>query len=520
MNINVLALSLLSALFYVLASPFFDLEPLGWLAIAPLIGAVTLSRSLKEAFLAGLAAGVAAYSGLCYWLINTMVNFGGLGYLASFFFFLFLNLYLALYWAFFTLLLKKISQRGLSLILGAPSLWVALEYLRTYLFTGHPWGLIAYTQYKNIYAIQLADCLGVYGISFILVLFSSLFFQIVAKFIREKALPFRELAMLLLLIGLTFSYGIIKVNYYKAPEKTFQAGLIQGNIDQALKWDKKYTAKTIAIYEELSQKALRESGDLHVIIWPETAVPFYFQQPGILRNRVMRMSGTLDSPIIFGSPAYSFKEDQKINYLNSAFLISPDKEKRKIEVIDRYDKIHLVPFGEYVPLKKLLFFVEKITQGIGDFTPGKGVMTLDVEVNNSDKVKLSFGPLICYEAIFPDLVRRFVKEGANVLVNITNDGWYGKTSAPYQHLSAITFRSVENGVYMLRSANTGVTAIVDPLGRIVKETKIYEESFITGKISPSRKKTFYTRYGDLFAMFVSIIAILLLALSIKPPNTP
>lgn len=518
MNIKILLLSLLSALFYILASPSFDLEPLGWIALIPLIGAAVYSKTLKEAFLAGLLAGLAAYSGLCYWIVNTLVSYGGINYFASFLLFLLLNFYLALYWAFFTLLLKKLSQRGYSILLTAPSLWVALEYLRTYLFTGHPWTLIAYTQYKNIHAIQLADHLGVYGISFILVLFSALSFQIIVLYLKEKKTAYKEVAGLLLLPVITFSYGIIKIKDYQSTEQTFTAGLIQGNIEQGKKWDAQYKGKTIAIYEDLSRKARMEAGKLDIIVWPETAVPFYFQRPDGLRSRIMQLSGKLDSPLIFGSPAYSFGEDRKVNYLNSAFLISPDRKKRIIEVVDRYDKIHLVPFGEYVPLKKLLFFIEKFTHGIGDFTPGKGVMTLNIKAGGSEAVNLSFGPLICYEAIFPDLVRQFVKKGANVLVNITNDGWYGKTSAPYQHLSAVAFRSVENGVYTLRAANTGVTAIIDPLGRIVKETEIFEEAFITGQISISQKKTFYTRYGDLFAMAISVLVIFLLVISIKSKN--
>lgn len=509
MSIGIILFSLLSALLYVLASPSANLEPLGWIALTPLIYAVDRCCLPKDAFKAGMAGGMLAYSGLCYWFIGTMMSFGGMPFLVSLFFFLFLAMYMALYWAIFAYLLKRASLQGISVLIAAPSLWVALEYLRTYLFTGHPWALLGYTQYKNISIIQLSDITGVYGISFILALFSATVYELIRRYRLKNSLPLREAVLLLALFIIPLSYGSIKVSNYKEPERVLSAALIQGNIEQGVKWNEEYKEKTVDIYRRLSEKAHEEAGKFDIIVWPETAVPFYYQQAGSLTRKVRAISRDLDSPILFGSPAYKY-ENKKVGYLNSAFLIAPSIDKRNIETIGRYDKYHLVPFGEYVPLANYLFFMNKITAGIGDFVPGKGVMTLDMTGGESSGPDISYGPLICYEGIFPDLVRRFVKDGANVLVNITNDAWYGRSSAPYQHLSAIVFRSVENGVYMLRAANTGVSAIVDPLGRIEGETGIFEEGFLTGKIGLADSKTIYTRYGDLFAIAISSLSIFLI----------
>jgi len=223
--------------------------------------------------------------------------------------------------------------------------------------------------------------------------------------------------------------------------------------------------------------------------------------------------GVKSTAILFGSPAYAM-EGEKISYLNSAFLIAPDNSG-SIGTLGRYDKHHLVPFGEYVPMKRLLFFVNKITEGIGDFSPGEGVKSLDMRVGNTLRELVSFSPLICYEGIFPDQVRRFVKGGGDVLVNVTNDAWYGRSSAPYQHLSAAVFRAAENGVYMLRAANSGISAIIDPVGRIKASTALFDETFLTGHIYLQNEKTIYSRRGDLFAIFMSIVTVTSIAVSLK-----
>jgi apolipoprotein N-acyltransferase len=308
--------------------------------------------------------------------------------------------------------------------------------------------------------------------------------------------------VILLIVTANVGYGFFKISGFEPSGRALKVALVQGNISQDQKWQEGFQSETLDIYHRLSEEALAEAGHLDLIIWPETAAPFYFQQPGALRDKLLGTVESLDVPLLFGSPAYRM-EEKGFAYLNSAYLVAPSAGG-SVETLDRYDKLHLVPFGEYVPLKNILFFVSKLTEGVGDFSAGEGIKSLVVKTPSGD---MALGPLICYEGIFPNLVRQFVKGGADVLVNITNDAWYGRSSAPYQHLSAVAFRAVENGVYLIRAANTGITAIVDPLGRVVKATDIFVEGQLSGEIYISGKKTVYTRFGDIFAIAASVISL-------------
>ena len=508
MNKRIYGFSLLSAALYVLASPPIDLEFIGFFCLTPLLFAIKVSKTSRQALGAGLGSGLAATIGLYYWLIHTMTTYGGLSYPLSVLLFLILVAYLTLYWVCFTVVVKSLTNAGLSMIITAPLIWVALEYIRTYLFSGFPWALLGYTQHKSTHFIQLADLTGVYGISFMLVLTSALIFKGLRGYFVKKSMPLKEGILVLVIISIACSYGLLRSVKYSESENTSTVAIIQGNIAQDIKWDRRFLKETLQIYASLSSEALSKEKELDLILWPETATPFYFQQPGSLRNEVLNISKGLDTPLVFGSPAYREME-KGYSYLNSAYLLSPHVDGERVHILGRYDKIHLVPFGEYVPLKKLLFFVTKITEGIGDFSPGEGVKSLTLPASHKASASMSLGPLICYEVIFPDLVRQFVKKGSNVLVNLTNDGWYGRTSAPYQHLSAAVFRSVENKVYLLRAANTGVSAIINPLGKVETSLGIFERGFITGKIAVSKDKTFYSRYGDVFAKVATFLSFLI-----------
>jgi len=498
-----LFLSLSSALLYILATPPVDLSLLGWVCLAPLIAAAVGAGSSKVAFKYGLVSGLAASLGLYYWLVYTMSTFGGLPYAVSFFLFLLLAAFLALYWAFFAFFAHLFSKENYPLWLFLPLLWVGLEYLRGWLFTGFPWALLGYTQHESHNVIQVAEFTGVYGVSGLLVLVSVLFYKGWSGFKSSGRFPLKETIVILLLVTADAGYGFFKVNSFEPSGRALKVALVQGNISQDQKWQEGLQSETLDIYDRLSRAALAEAGRLDLIVWPETAVPFYFQQPGALRSRLLNSVESLDVPLLFGSPAYRM-EGKGFTYLNSAFLLDTSG-RGTTKALDRYDKLHLVPFGEYVPLKKLLFFVSKLTEGVGDFSAGEGVKSLVLKTQSGD---VALGPLICYEGIFPNLVRQFVKGGADVLVNITNDAWYGRSSAPYQHLSAASFRAVENGIYLLRAANTGITAIVDPLGRVVKSTDLFAEGQLGGEVYISGKKTVYTRFGDIFAIAASVASVL------------
>jgi apolipoprotein N-acyltransferase len=271
-------------------------------------------------------------------------------------------------------------------------------------------------------------------------------------------------------------------------------GLVQGNIDQSVKWDESFQKETLQIYERLSFKVAEQKPDL--IIWPETATPFFFQDATEYRSLILDIPKKTHAFLLFGTPSYKTLKG-KVNHYNSAYLASPSGE-----LVGKYDKIHLVPFGEYIPMQDLLFFIGSLGEGIGDFKSGK-------EIFNFALPHGKFGVLICFEIIFPDLSRRFVKKGANFLVTLTNDAWFGRTSAPYQHFSMAAFRAVENRVFVARAANTGITGFIDPRGKILKEGEIFTEEAMSETVRLSSRKTFYTLFGDVFAWVCSGFSILI-----------
>jgi apolipoprotein N-acyltransferase len=247
----------------------------------------------------------------------------------------------------------------------------------------------------------------------------------------------------------------------------------------------------------------KEKPDL--IIWPETATPFFFQDEKEYQPIVLGIPQKAKAFLLFGTPFYRIERGQ-VNHYNSAFLVSASGG-----LVGRYDKVHLVPFGEYVPLQEILFFVgSSLGEGIGNFKSGGKIINFSIPQGK-------FGVLICFEIIFPDLCRKFVKNGANFLVTITNDAWFGKTSAPYQHLSIAAFRAVENRVYISRAANTGISGIIDPKGKILKQGDIFTEEAINGVIHMSQTKTFYTLYGDVFGWICSGLSIIFLAAALFYP---
>jgi apolipoprotein N-acyltransferase len=490
-------LSLFSGVLLILSFPNFDLEFLAWFALVPLLYSVE-GKGLLPAFALGFLTGFVSFLGILYWIIVAVHTYGNVPLILSGLILLLLVMYLSLFFGVFTFLNRFFqTASGLRTVLLAPILWVSLEYLRSFLLTGFPWANIGYSQYLNLPFIQMADITGAYGPSFVIILVNAALFWVLQQWPR-KAFPFKEVAVtaLILLGCLIYGYGKIRLTDRQISQNLpLKIGLVQGNIDQSIKWDESFQKETLKIYERLSFKVSKGKPDL--IIWPETATPFFFQEAKEYQPVILDISEKTDAFLLFGSPSYKI-EKGKVNHYNSAYLASPAKQ-----MIGRYDKIHLVPFGEYVPLSNLLFFIGSLGEGIGNFKPGK-------EIFNFSLPQGKFGVLICFEIIFPDLCRRFVKEGADFLVTITNDAWFGRTSAPYQHLSMATFRAIENRVFIARAANTGISAFIDPKGKIVEQGGIFTEEAINGTIRLSKERTFYTLYGDVFAWICCAFSILLL----------
>lgn len=470
-----------------LALPFLTpkFSSLAWFGFVPLF-LVLRGKGGLHAFILSYLTGVIFWVLTIFWLVN--VTLLGL---------ILLVLYLALYFGIFGLLSCRLINTKYFLI-TVPSLWVILEYARSHLLTGFPWSLLGYSQYLNLYIIQVSDLTGVWGISFLIVMINMAFYLV---FISRPFVFKRTLRLFLLFLILFFfmiAYGYYRINYSYhinpvKPVKAVRLAVIQPNIPQELKWQTHSRIFIMQRYFELTDMAIKDNPDL--IIWPEASLPVVLEEEPhyllSLRDYIVKNQ----KPLLFGSVT------SKGNlYYNSALLISGQGE-----LLSQYDKLHLVPFGEYVPFRGSLRFLDTIAP-IGDIARGDGYTIFRLLDN--------FGVLICFEDVFPELARNFVKRGARLLVNITNDAWFGKTPEAYQHLAASVFRAVENRVYLVRCANTGVSAFISPLGKIISTVKDDkgEDIFVPGyKIETiflySSPCTFYGRYGD-FLPFLSMLFLL------------
>jgi len=473
-----------SGVLLALAFPSASLAPLAWFALVPLF------CSLEERpFRKGFVTGLVFFAAVLYWLNIVMVTYGGLNLVFSIVAYLLLVAYLALYVGAVTAAAMHLARRlGWSPLWTLPLAWAAGEYLRAHLLSGFPWASLGYSQYALLPLVQSADLWGVYGLSLLLV-FSNAVLARLWKEAPERRWRGSCLAGLLVLAGLfvaNLGYGYLRLDQAAETDREqLRIALIQGNIDQSVKWNPDHLARTLRTYLDLSRQAIAPQ-PVDLLVWPESATPFFYQDGGPAARLVDDLAVASGSYLLFGSPAYQ-REEGRTSYLNSAFLLSPQGRP-----LGRSDKVHLVPFGEYVPLKWLLPFVDKLVVGIGDFSPG----TVSPLAMNGHQL----GVLVCYEAIFPDLARDYVRQGADLLVNITNDAWFGRSSAPWQHLEMACFRAIENRVWLARAANTGVSALVDPTGKIRRESGLFEATQISGLAGYGARPGIYGRFGDVLPM--------------------
>jgi apolipoprotein N-acyltransferase len=487
--------ALLCGVLMFLSFPKFGLGFIAWIAFVPLFIALRNVVSLRQAFLLGLIAGLAAHIGMIYWITYVVVNYGHLPVYLGVLLMLLLATYLSLYVALFAA--GTVYLRGkLPLYLAAPVVWICLEYLKSYLFTGFPWENLGYSQHHNILFIQIADITGVHGLSFLIILLNATFYQIMTERTRKS---YAIAASVILLWAAVYAYGAVRIQQINKIQKdapVLNVSLIQGNIDQSIKWNEGFQKETITIYEELSLR--RPPKNEGLIVWPETAVPFNYQDENDLHRQIRNLATQTKSWLLFGSMSYA-PGSEKTDYYNSAYLLSPQGDIR-----GKYDKVHLVPYGEYVPLRTLFPFVSSLAAGIGDFAEGRGFHP----INMGDR---KIGVMICYEGILAEAGRMYKNEDTELLVNITNDAWFGKTSAPHQHLSMSIFRAVETRLYFVRAANTGISAIVDATGRIIEQTGLFQKADISGSIKFIKVPTIYARCGDwiVFAGFAFLAVVLL-----------
>jgi apolipoprotein N-acyltransferase len=499
--------ALCSGLLLILSFPgAFGWWPLAWLALVPLLTAV---RNVPpgRAFRLGLLTGFVHYTFLLYWIVIVLSTYGYLPWWVAVPALLLLSLYMSLYTAIFSLIISWFMQRGRGRVLWvAPLLWVALDYLRSLLFSGFPWQDLGYSQYRFAALLQTADLLGHYGITALLVLANCLFFVFITLPPRDgerreaagcsrRAILLREVGPAAFIILAALVYGMVRSEQMAgrvAACPTFPVAVVQGNIPQDLKWTLPMQQRTVEIYRRLSEEALtaRPNGKKpELLIWPETALPFYLQPAARLPQAVEDLVEKNGVSLLTGVPFMEqggFGEEPEDRYYNSALLLAPDGLDDQ-----RYNKQHLVPFGEYIPLRNYLPLPGPLVEGMGDFTSGSGQQPLACQ-------SVRIGVLICFESIFPELARQWVKNGADLLVNLTNDAWYGRSSAPWQHFSMAVFRAVETRRSLARAANTGISGFIDPLGRVSGATNLFEPAYAAAAVPICREMTFFVRYGHFF----------------------
>jgi apolipoprotein N-acyltransferase len=482
-----------------LAFPKFNLFFFSWISLIPLF-LVLQKKTPGKGFLLGWMAGFSYYAVLLYWIPAVPSHYGGLSIPISILIYLGFMSFLGLIWAAFSLCFTKIHKSFpiLSFFL-APFLWVAFEHIITHILTGFPWGLLGYGQFKNLYFIQMATITGITGLSFILVLFQCMF--VLSMKLRKKA-PFFAALSLVLLIHVS---GYMSIKDIPTQKNSFLAAVIQGNVSSDIQWGQLSFEEIESLFNQhlqLSRDAALNNNDL--VIWPEFSVPLCFGcSYGIyqeFKNRLYQFVQETGCTLLLGTNEKT-ETGGVTEYYNTALCLKPDLSQ------NQYHKIHLVPFGEYTPYKKIFSFISRVTHAIGDITPGDQFVLHDFKGNR-------FGSPICYEIIFPDLVRKFAKNGASFLVQITNDGWYGRSSAPYQHFAMAVLRSVENRRYLLRAATTGISGIIDPYGRILARSELMTQTFFYDTITPLHKNTVYTRYGDVLPYVSLTLMIFFLILAV------
>ncbi len=488
----------ISAVFLVLSFPRFDRQFLVWVALVPLFLAIE-EKSTGEAGRLSFCSGFIFWLVLLFWL--RLVTAVGLVLLAG---------YLAIYFFLWASGIKFIQQKtNFSLVIISPVLWVSLEWLRGRLFTGFPWLPLGNSLYLNLPLIQITAITGVYGLSFLIVAVNAVLAEILIQLKRKRISGTKNRwvnpLVVSILIFLCLGYGKKVLGEDEKTQGTLDVAVIQGNIAQEVKWDAAYDDYNREIFQSLTEEAASNRPDL--IVWPETAVTASLPQDLEWHNTLSFLAEASGSFLLAGAPYYSSEGD---DCFNSAFLISSQGE-----IVDRYDKIHLVPFGEYVPWKDYFpRFFEKFFQGVGDYTPGKKDVIFKIPAGN-------FNVLICFEDIFPELVRQFVKRGSELLINITNDVWFGRSSAPFQHLAMGALRAVENHRYLVCCANTGISAFISPRGEILGQVEdrsgcpLWVRGFLIQKVDMLGKLTFYTRFGDWFVYLNLLAGAVLIVLSLR-----
>jgi apolipoprotein N-acyltransferase len=529
--INV-ALAILSGTLFAWSFPNVDAGWLMFIALLPLFVALARVDSYRAAFALGWLSQGIAWLLMVPWVIRVMSHYGGLPYLTGVLIFVAMCAYLGMYGGLFAVIFHRIApSTRFRRWLFVPIAWAVVEYIRTYLFSGFPWSLIAASIVDYTPLVQFDRVAGPYALGVLILLPSTLIAWLVVRWgvgsgewgagakSREAAAdsisdprlptldsreneishsppptphtPIFAIAAVAIITFVWWTTGYVAEKVIGRPSTApfARAALLQPNISQEMRWDNDNLVLIFRRMMAMTDEATSHGVD--VVIWPESTVPLSYATTDFYQHAIEDVSRAHGADVILGSVAEDAAQPDKL--WNAAFLVSGGR------TIGHYDKIRLVPFGEYVPLRKMLFFAHKLVHAVGQFEFG----TKDTPLDG----KFRYGPAICYEVVFPQIPRTQVVHGANVLVTITNDAWYDGTSAPRQHLNQARLRAIENDRYLLRAGTTGISALIDPTGQIMKELPMGKQGIIYADFQPRTSITPYVHYGDWFAWAAMVLVI-------------
>jgi apolipoprotein N-acyltransferase len=478
--------------------PKLDQHYLAWIAFIPLLFYLSRESRLVASMFAGLVAGTLQWLGLLIWIPPVLTDHGGMASPLALLLYVLLALMLSLFPAFTCLVTRLLMNRlGEVYVLTFPVTWVGVEFFRNYIpFGGFPWLLIGYSQTEVLWLVQIADIAGVHGVSLLILMVNTAIFWLALKGIDARS-GRRMAALTAALFAATGIYGYCHLEYGRLPEPGRSAVLLQGNLSM----DDPHTVLAQKLRHGYGRLAAEvDSADL--VVLPEAPAALDYRTDPEYGLAIRRLSALSSLGLILNDIRYGDSDGSR-RVFNSALFLDPEGRQ-----LARYDKIQLVPFGEYVPMRSLFFFAESITKDVSDFQPGSEYTLFQLGDHRANAV-------ICFEAIFSGLCREFVRAGSQLIVNLTNDRWYGDSAAPHQHLAMARWRSIENRRYLLRATNSGISAIIDPYGRAHHRTALLQEDLVRGNFEFLDTLTLYTRSGDVLPILCAIIMCLLLIRSYR-----
>jgi apolipoprotein N-acyltransferase len=503
MKRSAVALIALSVGLHTLCLPPWNVWPLAWVALVPFFLALRGARPARGALL-GLLWGTLAIWGIGYWVPAALsfyyqqpAWFGALFALGA------SIVFAGSYYAGFAACACWTAgrTRGATRAFFLSALWVAWELARARLLSGDPWLLLGYALMPAKTLIQAADVGGVFLLSFAVAFVNAVLSEALADRTRTAAARLRRLAPALAMLAALAAYGLVRLSSPLPAAPAVAVAVVQGNNDLGAQWREEFYGEGLEKYLTMSLESARDA-KTDLLVWPESAVNFFLAHEPLYQKPIARMLAAVDADLIVGAPHYEGSDPARLMFFNSAFYVGRDGR-----IGDRYDKVHLLPFAEYFPLRTIDLLRRRFER-VRFFTPGEGGRLLETRIG-------PVATVICFEGIFPDLVRRQMARGAVLLVNLSNDAWLGHGAGPEQHLQMVALRAVENRTWVIRSTTTGISAVVDPYGRIVARTQSFESAVLRASVAPLAVDTVYERYGDWFAYACLVAAAMSVALAVR-----